>query len=436
MNKDVLSIKDISKYILYLIVFLFPLSAGGNTWFGFGSTTGIFLIETMIAIAGLMILGFYNGLFEAIRGLSCFQWLVFLSALIYLAINIISMFLSISTFKSEGLVFVYISAVILFFSFYVTFDKADINTLLILLVVACVIVSGIGIYQTVYWFPHLLAIYRGNKINNPDIINLIKSTFRAMGTFEHPNVMAGFLLMIIPSTYLFVIEKQGYSKYLFSIPTFLITLGLFITYSRAGIFLYALSLPFIFLVLRKRFSFIRILLPIAVIAVLAGVSSGIIISTYSSHNKQTLINKYSPSKLLVTNNMSFIARENYDISALRVIKHNLWIGTGPGTYGIAVRRYQAGAFYSKHAHNNYLELTSEIGVFGLIAYLLFIIGIFILLIQGLKQGSLPAGMILVSMGSFAVHTAVDFDYSSPAIVWVLFLYGAIALLLGRRDYET
>ncbi len=438
LDRDFMSVKSLSKGILALFLLLFPLAAGGNTWLGFRSTTGIFIMETMIAVTGMLVLGFYNDLFEQVRRLGPFQWLVLLSSVAYLSITIVSMLLSIDMFKSEGDVFVYLSAVILLFSLNFTFDEDRAEGLLVLLVIAGTVVAGIGIYQAGYWFSHFLTIERAHRISNPDILNMIRYTFRATGTFEHPNVMAGFLLMIMPPSYLLAIEKRGNLKYLFYALALLLTVGLFVTYSRAGILLYLLSLPFMFLVLRKRFSPKKILLSLLAIVALAGIASGIIISTYSSYNKRTLAHKYSPSRLLVASDMSFIARKNYAITALRVIRHNPWFGTGPGTYEIAARGYQVGAFYSRHVHNNYLELTSEVGIFGLISYLLFIIGTIILLLRAARHGVLLAGMILLSIGCFAIHTAVDFDYSSPAVVWLLFIYGAIALILGKekRTHEA
>ncbi len=432
LDKDIMSIRPVVRYILYALVFLFPIAAGGNGWFGFDSSTGVYIVEIIAAISGLLVLGFYEDLMHVAAELKFFQWWVFVSAIVYVLITVIAAFYSIDMFKSESIALMQVSGLILLIAVYAVFDKEDAGRIMLALILGGAVVAGMGIFQAGWWFSYLSGM-PSNAIS-PAAMTMIEHTFRAFGTFEHPNVMAGFLLMVIPSAYMLALERKGTSMYLYAALPFIVTLGLFVTYSRAAIFLYALSLIFIYLVLRKRVPRFNIVLHIVTINILALILSFIIISTYNGYNRHDLANKYAPSKLAVTHDSSFMARERYAGAALGVIEHNPWLGTGPGTYGIAVRKYQVGAFYARHAHDNYLELTSEIGVFGLLSFLLFVAGIFVLLAKGLKRGSLLAGTMLISMGCFVIHTGMDFDYASPAVVLVLFVFGAVAMLYGKETH--
>jgi O-antigen ligase len=107
------------------------------------------------------------------------------------------------------------------------------------------------------------------------------------------------------------------------------------------------------------------------------------------------------------------------------------LGTGLGTFGLAYRRYQRAFtdYFVDHAHNDYLEFTSELGLVG--ALLLFL-PIFYLFIKMLyvfvgEPSRYRRSVLLGCAGSiFAmlIHTAADFNLQIPANALVF------ALILG------
>ncbi|MGC9027946.1 MAG: O-antigen ligase family protein, partial [bacterium] len=343
--------------------------------------------------------------------------------------NIAAMAHSINMFESEMFVFIYINGFLLLLNTYFVLNREKVNTLLFILALSSTVVALDGIYQTGFWFKH---IAETNESLNWDILETAKTTFRALGTFIHPNVMAGFLLMVIPLVYMFLIKKN--SKPLLFLMSVIVTLGLFITYSRAAIALYIVSLPFLFIVLKKEESAPKVITYIGIVIVSALILLVFLVSSYNRLNKQTLASKYALPKIIATNDMSFIVRKDLAIGAIDIIKHHPWLGTGPGTFNIAYRMYQQGAIYSKYAHNNYLEMASEIGIPGLIVYLIFIGSMLWILGSTWKHGNNLAGVILISLVLFILHTFVDFDYVSPAVVWCLFLFAGVSLILSEKNY--
>ena len=422
-------LKQIAGILLYTVVFLFPILAAGNPIFGINNINGLFFSECIIAIASLMALGFNNDIIKKIRVWTLSQWIVGCSAFLYVVFNIAAMVHSINMFESEMFVFIYLNGFLLLLITYFILNQKKMDTLLIMLALSSTVISLDGIYQTGFWFKHIVDT---TGILNWDILETAKTTFRALGTFIHPNVMAGFLLMVIPLVYMLLIKKNS-KPFLFLISV-VVTLGLFVTYSRAAIALYIISLPFMFIVLKKEESTKKAITYIGIVIVFALVLLVFLISSYNRLNKQTLASKYALPKISAVNDMSFIVRKDLAMGAIDIIKHHPWLGTGPGTFHIAYRMYQQGAIYSKYAHNNYLEMASEIGIPGLIVYLIFIGGMLWMLGSAWKRGATLAGVVLISLVLFILHTSVDFDYASPAVVWCLFLYAGASLILADKNY--
>lgn len=107
------------------------------------------------------------------------------------------------------------------------------------------------------------------------------------------------------------------------------------------------------------------------------------------------------------------------------------LGTGLGTFDIAYRRYQRDLtdFFVDHAHSDYLEFTSDLGLVGALSLFL---PIFYLLIKMLRAfvtepSRYRRSVLLGCAGSiFAmlIHTAADFNLQIPANALVF------ALILG------
>ena len=431
LNGGKTDFKQVAAGLLYVVVFLFPVIAAGNPLFRMNNRNGLFLSECIIAMTSFMVLSFDHDIIKTVRAWTPMQWIVIGSGFLYVVINIASMVHSINMFESEAFVFIYLNGFLLVISTYLILHKEKTDTVLLMLALSSAVISLDGIYQTGFWYKHIMET-RG--ILTWDILETAKTTFRALGTFIHPNVMAGFLLMVIPVVYMLLMKTS--SKLFMFLITVIVTLGLLVTYSRAAIVLYTVSLPFLYIVLKKEENTKKIITNIGTVIVLALVLLALLIASYNRINRQTLASKYALPKITAVNDMSFIVRKDLAMGAVDIIKHHPWLGTGPGTFNIAYRMYQQGAIYSKYAHNNYLEMASEIGIPGLVTYLVFIMGILWLFGSAWKRGSVPAGILFISIVLFILHSFVDFDYASAAVVWCLFLYAGLSLILSEKGHAN
>lgn len=72
-------------------------------------------------------------------------------------------------------------------------------------------------------------------------------------------------------------------------------------------------------------------------------------------------------------------------NTINIIKQNPWLGYGVGNHKLAIMKVETPQKFdyivSDHAHNDFLEMWSELGIFGLISYLLFFASAFFLFIK-------------------------------------------------------
>ncbi|MGH9453202.1 MAG: O-antigen ligase family protein, partial [Terriglobia bacterium] len=120
---------------------------------------------------------------------------------------------------------------------------------------------------------------------------------------------------------------------------------------------------------------------------------------------------------------------------LRLVHDYPWFGTGLGTFQYSFRHYQTGLldFLVDHAHNDYLEVTSETGLIG--AALLFL-PILVLLIRMIVsfltdtrryRPSILLGCIGATLG-ILLHSFTDFNLQIPANALTL----AVILGIGYK----
>jgi putative inorganic carbon (hco3(-)) transporter len=134
-------------------------------------------------------------------------------------------------------------------------------------------------------------------------------------------------------------------------------------------------------------------------------------------------------------------------AAVDMARDNLWTGVGFGNYETAYENYALINWPAAlgHAHNYYLNLLAEVGLFGLIAYLLFWL---VVAWQSLKliprlmwpERGVVVGFLAV-FAALAVHHLVDKLYVNNVYVHLGVMLGLLQLLAwpgyyGRRTVES
>ena len=124
------------------------------------------------------------------------------------------------------------------------------------------------------------------------------------------------------------------------------------------------------------------------------------------------------------------ARFKYWQSGFKIIKERFPFGTGIQTFYQIYPKYKDPVFKScthHFAHNDYLQLLSEVGILGLGAFIYLIFFYLYLLFNIIsKKGKKEPVFIGIAMGSvdFFLHSFLEFDIYIPALMVVLYLYFA------------
>jgi len=231
-------------------------------------------------------------------------------------------------------------------------NKKDFNKVVTFLIASATIVALYGLYQFVV----------GVEVDPAwvDVENSPNIRTRVYSVFYNPNILAEYLIMLIPiSVGLFWYNKEIKKKVLYLGTTLIMTLALILTLSRGGWLGFAFS-AFVFILIIER----KLLLSIIPISVL-----GIYLLPQSIINRILSIGNMADSSNAYRLKMWEITRQ--------IIKDNWKAGVGFGhlpfkqTFESYIRTMP-----TYHAHNTFLEVAAEIGIPGLIVFLFFLFIIF------------------------------------------------------------
>ena len=216
---------------------------------------------------------------------------------------------------------------------------------------------------------------------------------RAYGTFPHPNILAGFLVIGLIMGLFFVSRAtSNLSKAIVSCGTFVIIIGLFATFSRIswffGIILFILF--FLWNLLNKNINSVKHL------SVLFFVSC----ATLTLFYWDPIVSRAT----IDTNSHAFQGRKQYNTWAIESIKQQPW-GVGPGQYIDQLRHKQIiQPWETQPPHNIFLFIFAEFGVLGILLFILFHIKLFQDLLITWKELTgftlLILGLAIITLGSF------------------------------------
>ena len=126
-------------------------------------------------------------------------------------------------------------------------------------------------------------------------------------------------------------------------------------------------------------------------------------------------------------------RWTWGLTALKAFAAHPLLGVGPGAFGEAYPLYRATPWglNSLYAHNFVLEFLAERGLVGAGALFLWIGLLLRDAKRGLSRGTGP-GLFLGLMG-FCVYNLFHIGFSFPALYWLFFLAGGLAVPCGDVD---
>ena len=243
------------------------------------------------------------------------------------------------------------------------------------------------------------------------------------GMFGNPNDLATALDLVLPFAILLTISSRGLARLFYLGCAAVLTIGVLVTLSRGG-FLGLIMSSGVLLWKLGRGSRLKTALGAALIcgilfAVMPGGYGGRIATILNNDQDQT--------------GSAQMRRELMERAAQVAISHPI-IGVGMGNFFIY-------SIHDKAAHNAYLEIAAELGVFGLLAYLIVILSPLRSLYRIEKQtlarltkSEKELYWLSVSIQASLIAYMVCSFFSSIQYLWYLYYTAAYAVALRQIHY--
>jgi O-antigen ligase len=260
-------------------------------------------------------------------------------------------------------------------------------------------------------------------ITGKDIFSgYLVSDERVTASFKHANHLAGYLLYVLPLLYVFFSDKnvrRNWQRTAFVVFFLLSVWMLFVTFSRgAWVGFIAGTLFFLFFAHRKYF--------LPVLAVLIVLGAGIFALSSGPMKKGIRLDAEAVQGTAAW-------RIGLWEDTAKMIADRPLFGHGPNMYMRVFQEYRrklGGQFEydPTYAHNCFLQMTAEVGVLGLLAFLWILYKLFKEILIVIRNNGLPEqekrlllGLLAGTFG-FLVHSSLDTNFYTlqlSAYFWVM-----------------
>lgn len=326
----------------------------------------------------------------------------------FLAVMLVS---SLTSFARASSIKIYMVYFVFISGYYVitnTFDSfKKIIPVLVLMLISALGVSAYGIYQ------HIFGFAEGTTWTDTDMFKDIAT--RVVSTFENPNVLGEYLLLLIPlGVSLFLTVRGGFSKVGHLAITAAMCVCMIYTYSRGNWIGLIFAAVLFVLFYDTRFVWLGVIAILLAPAML----SATVISRFTSIGD--------------TKDTSTSYRVYVWLGTLAMLKDYWLCGIGPGSdaFNMIYPHYSYAGIVAPHSHNLYLQLLAEYGILGLLVFLVIVFAFYkavISKITALGHGVKKAVITASAAGIFGFLVQGMFDN-----VWynyrVFFMFFALLAL--------
>ncbi|MCF7907375.1 MAG: O-antigen ligase family protein [Candidatus Omnitrophica bacterium] len=255
-----------------------------------------------------------------------------------------------------------------------------------------------------------VAIYSLWALFNNYFVKELLSQSRALAPFINPNLLAGYLIILIFISLGLLLQKKEeakwvFDKYLAFFCVLISFIAFFFTKSIGGWLSLLSLLPFL-LFWRKKINK-KSITAILVIGLLS-----IIVFYLRLNNPEKITNPF----------FSIHQRVAYWRGTTEIIKQHPFVGVGLGNF------YLPGSRYS---HNSYLQIWGELGMIGILSWLVIVFNYVRMNLKILiaSKNTLLSLAIFAAGLSFLLHNIVDFSFFIPQVA---FLWWIILGLTTRK----
>ncbi|HEX5733589.1 MAG TPA: O-antigen ligase family protein [Blastocatellia bacterium] len=240
------------------------------------------------------------------------------------------------------------------------------------------------------------------------------------GIFENPNDLATSLDLLIPFAVALALTHKGLARAAYFACAAVLAMGVIITFSRGGFLgLVAMAGMLLWKVGRSNKAATALAIMIVVMVFLIAMPVG-----YSSRITSIFDTASDPTG-------SAQARKDLLERAASVAANHLVIGVGMGNYSIY-------SIHEQQAHNSFLEISAELGVAGLVAYLIMLFAPLRSLrrieqesLAGLRRGRREIYFLVAAVQASLVAYIVCSCFGSIQYHWFLYYPLAYAIALRR-----
>ncbi|MBO5142554.1 MAG: O-antigen ligase family protein [Clostridia bacterium] len=331
--------------------------------------------------------------------------------IMFILIYALSAIFSLSVITSMQIAMLVISFILFYFVIInsITTQK-QLNAMLGIFVGIGLIIALYGIYQ--YLFAGTFA--SGSFVDKTMFQDI---TTRVSGTFENPNVMGEYLLLVIPVALTYFFNQKGWIKKIISLGIVgIMVVSLALTYSR-GCYLGIAACVGVFLLLVNIKS---------IILFLAGIITMPFVLPASIMNRLTSIGN--------TNDSSTSYRISIWKGALDMIK-DYWyrpIGQGTVAFNSIYPLYSYSGVGAEHTHNLFLQILIETGIFGFVAFVGLIFKFFQYMGSGLnkstnKNVSINMIAFISGMVGFLIQSIFDNTWYNNRIILIFWMFVGLAV---------
>lgn len=263
---------------------------------------------------------------------------------------------------------------------------------------------------------------------------------RIFATLGQPNWLASFIVALIPLSWSFILEnKKQKNKYLL-LNAVLVSAHIF-TKSRSGILAFAISflIFFIFSFKSKSRDLAKIAISIFALGIIFGTPWTKGIESQITQKPIEVAEEENTKTLDLGGTESGILRQIVWRGAFEIFKHNPIIGTGVETFAYSYYSFRPVEhnltsewdFLYNKAHNEFLNIAANTGIFGLATYSIFILAV---IITTFKKSLLGSHYHLGILSGFIALNITNFFGFSVSItnLW-FFLLPAISISLQNKS---
>jgi O-antigen ligase len=270
------------------------------------------------------------------------------------------------------------------------------------------------------------------------LLYLFIKSQRIISVFNNPNPFG---------TYLAMLSLTGLGVYLYetkskwpAVSFIIITCALILTGSRGAIFAFGLAFPLLFFHLPRKKVFVK-LGESLFLFLLVGISV-YILSIAAPWIQDKEISVGALAELVVRDSSvtssSVVGRLSFWQVAWNMAMFRPLTGFGLGTYHLAYNSFRLDdKWWSMFAHNNYLQIWAESGVFALLSFLaFFLVSYFFALkeIKNVKKEGLYRGLLAACL-AFLLHIFVEFTWNMPTVTILFWIFLGSIMALRARDKD-